>query len=104
MRINYASSKLQKTLQNEKILLKCYGARQANKITQRMSELFAANSLHDIGCNRATRLHTLSGQYKECFAIDLVHPFRLVFKPEDGDKNDFTSITIVKIIEIIDYH
>ncbi len=69
-----------------------------------MNELKAATSLQDINFIRATRLHSLSGKYKNCFAIDLIHPYRLVLKQEDGNKDDLKTITSVKIIEIANYH
>ena len=45
------------------------------------------------------------------FAIDLVHPFRLVFEPnhdplprrKDGGI-DLEQVTAIKILEVVDYH
>ena len=47
---------------------------------------------------RIGRCHPLKGNRKNQYAVDLVHPYRLVFeKVED-------QIQIVSITEIIDYH
>lgn len=71
MKINYNSNKLRKTLENQKKLVRVYGDKQAAKITQRMSELYAAISLSDIQYNRAARLHSLSGKDKNYMAISI---------------------------------
>ena len=42
--------------------------------------------------------HPLKGNRKNQFAVDLVHPYRLVFEKKG------TEIQIANIIEIIDYH
>jgi proteic killer suppression protein len=55
----------------------------------------------------SARLHRLKGDRSGEYAIDLVHPFRLVIKPiliEDGNLNKLSSINIVRIEEVTDYH
>lgn len=77
-----------------------------NKLTQRVRELDNAPNLGDIKNIPAARLHRLEGQRADEFAVDLIHPFRLIFKPilEDADLDKLESITIVRIEEVIDYH
>ncbi len=104
MKINFRSKKLKKKFETRKELERSYGARQARKITQRMNELYAAESLHDIKNIPSSRLHQLSGNYKDYFAIDLVHPYRLIIRPEDGDIEDYRTITNLEIIKVDDYH
>ncbi|MCK4248384.1 MAG: type II toxin-antitoxin system RelE/ParE family toxin [Candidatus Omnitrophica bacterium] len=104
MEITYKTTKLKKVFEGRKKLIKDFGPRQAYKITQRMNELHAAVSLHDIKCNPSAGLHALSGKYKDYLAIDLNHPYRLIIEPEDGDREDYRTITIVKIIKVEDYH
>jgi proteic killer suppression protein len=104
MKINFRSKKLKKKFESKKELERTYGTRQAKKITQRMNELYAAVSLHDIKCNPSSGLHQLSGNYKDYLAIDLVHPYRLIFRPEDGEIKNYRTITIVEIIKVEDYH
>lgn len=104
MKINFKSKKLKKKFETRKELEKAYGTRQAKKITQRMNELYAAESLQDIKHIPSSRLHQLSGNYKNCFAIDLLHPYRLIIKPEDGETEDLRTITFVEIVTVEDYH
>lgn len=104
MEILYKNKKLKKTFESSKELVKSYGDRMAKKIVQRMNELIAAESLFDIRCNPSARLHLLDGNYKNNFAIDLVHPYRLIIQPGDGEITDVKTIKIVEIIKVIDYH
>jgi|APSaa5957512576_1039674.scaffolds.fasta_scaffold165213_1 plasmid maintenance system killer protein len=104
MKINFKSKKLKKKFETRKELEKAYGTRQAKKITQRMNELYAAESLQDIKHIPSSRLHQLSGNYKTCFAIDLVPPYRLIIKPEDGDIEDLRTMTLVEVVNVEDYH
>ena len=104
MKITFKSRKLKKKFETKKELERAYGTRQAKKITQRMNELYAAESLHDIKCNPSSRLHQLSGNYEDYLAIDLVNPYRLIIEPEDGEIENYRTITIVKIIKVEDYH
>ncbi len=104
MKISFKSKKLKKKLEAKKELEKAYGTRQAKKITQRMNELYAAESLQDIKHIPSSRLHQLSGNYKNCFAIDLLHPYRLIIKPEDGEIEDLKTITLVEVVKVEDYH
>ena len=47
---------------------------------------------------RIGRCHPLTGDRNGQFAVDLVHPYRLVFE-KNGEE-----IQIANIIEIVDYH
>ncbi|HHV72622.1 MAG TPA: hypothetical protein GXX38_08460 [Clostridia bacterium] len=107
MKIYFKSRKLKKQCEDPKEAQKEYGARIGNKLTQRVNELKSAPNLADIKKIPAARLHRLEGQRINEFAVDLVHPFRLVFKPIlEGNANldDLDSITVVRIEEVIDYH
>ena len=70
----------------------------AGKIIQRVNELTAADSVEMLLKYQIGRCHSLKGDRKGQFAMDLVHPFRLVFE-KSGNK-----IQVAKIIEIEDYH
>ncbi|MBT3881270.1 MAG: hypothetical protein HON76_16465 [Candidatus Scalindua sp.] len=104
MKINFKSKKLKKKFETKKELEKAYGTRQARKLTQRMNELYASESLQDIKHIPSSRLHQLSGNYKNCFAIDLLHPYRLIIKPEDGEIEDLRTITLIEVVKVEDYH
>lgn len=107
MELDYKSNKLKKQCEDPKVAQKKYGAIIENKLTQRVAELRAATSLLDIKNNPSARLHKLKGKRGNRYAVDLVHPFRLVFKPvlqKDRDIDKLESIKKVRIEEVIDYH
>jgi len=107
MILEYKTNKLKKQCENPNIAKKEFGSDIGNKLTQRMGELLAATNLLDIKCLPSARLHRLEGNRSDQYAVDLVHPHRLVFKPileNDGDIKKLEIITIVKIEEVTDYH
>lgn len=60
---------------------------------------------------RPHRCHQLSGDRDEEFAIDIVHPFRLVFEvahdpiPRDEFGGvDKERVTAIRFLEVTDYH
>lgn len=70
----------------------------ATLIHQRIGEIKAATSVDMLIQFSIGRCHQLQGNRKGEYAMDLVHPYRLVF--ENNDK----AIQFVKIINIEDYH
>ncbi len=92
-------------------MLKELGSKTAEKLKQRMAELYAADYLKDIDLLPGPRLHQLKGKRKGQFAVDLAHPFRLIFKPsnkpiptrKEGGV-DLELIDKIEIIVITDYH
>lgn len=67
-------------------------------IHQRIDELKAATSVEMLIQFSIGRCHSLQGNRKGEYAMDLVHPYRLIF-----EKND-QEIQFVRIINIEDYH
>lgn len=107
MIVRYKSNKMRKRCEDPKVAQKDYGPNIGNKLTQRVAELIAATSLLDIKNNPSARLHRLKGDRSTEYAVDLIHPFRLILKPmdiEDGDLNKLNTINIVRIEEVEDYH
>ena len=87
------------------------GAKRARRLQQRMMELKAAISLDDISRLPPARCHELTGNRKGQLSVDLEHPYRLLFIPTNNPlpetKNgglDWTEVTEIEIIEIIDTH
>jgi len=88
-----------------------WGVENARKIRQRLAELNAAATLADVGRLPPVRLHTLKGDRKGQFAVDVKHPFRLLFElahdpvplKHDGGV-DMARITRVRVLSIEDYH
>jgi len=107
MNIKYKTKKIKKQCEDPKIAQKDYGTKIGNKLTQRVRELSAATSLLDISYLPSARLHRLEGSRADEYAADLVHPFRLIFKPileVGGDIGKLDSINVIRIEEVIDYH
>lgn len=111
MVISFASSQLQKLCNSEKVMQKKLGAPMAEKLQQRLAELQAADNLADISRLPPPRCHELKQDRQGDLAVDLVHPNRLIFRPDhdpipakaDGGL-DWAQVTRIVIVEIADYH
>ena len=110
MDIVFTNNKLEKIFNSEKLLKKEYG-NQAQKIMLRMQVLRAANCLEDVSVQKPDRRHELSGQKKGIFAVDLKHPYRLLFEPNDKPVPkktdggiDLSKVFSIKILSVEDYH
>ena len=79
-------------------LQRTYGQDMADKIHQRVDEINAADTVELMIQFRIGRCHPLSQNRKGQYAVDLVHPYRLVFEKKGGE------IQIANILEIVDYH
>lgn len=101
MEITYRNTKLKKTLEDEKALIRHYGRRMADLINQRILELQAAENPQCLP--PACRFHEHNGGRKGLFSLDLVHPKRLIVCPT-CEYEDYTKITSVEIYEIMDPH
>lgn len=70
----------------------------AEKIHLRIYEIDAANTVEEMIQFHIGRCHALQGNRKNQYAMDLTHPYRLVFEKQGNE------IQIANIIEIVDYH
>lgn len=77
----------------------------------RLAVLKAARALALVPATPPDRRHQLRGDRDEQFAVDLVHPHRLVFEanhdpiPRKEDQGiDLEQVTAITIINVIDYH
>ena len=111
MEIIFRTKRLKKIFCSSKDLKRNYGERTARLIQNRLAVLSNASSLSRVPRIRPERLHQLSGNRKGQFAVDLVHPRRLIFEPnhdpmpvnkEGGIDRDM--VTAITIIEVTDYH
>jgi toxin HigB-1 len=96
--IRYKSKKIQKICCDPKAARKAYGERMSKILSQRIDEMTAAESVEEMMRCRIGRCHLLMGDLKGKYALDLVHPYRLIFTQVGED------IQIAEIQEIIDYH
>jgi len=111
--ISFKSKKLGKEFNEGKKLEKVYGSHRASKILIRLTELRAASCLYDFWPPKIGpgRCHELTGNRKGQLSVDLDHPYRLIFVPNqepiprksDGGL-DWKQVTAIKIIEIEDTH
>ena len=111
MQIAFRNKKLHKTCSVEKEAIKAYGPKCARKLMRRMMELSAFENLAQVPHIPPFRRHELTGKLKGTFAVDLEHPFRLLFTPnhdpipnlEEGGI-DLKKVTAIQIESIEDYH
>lgn len=98
MLIEYKNNKIEKVCTNAYEAEKKYGREMAEKIQLRIDQISAALSVEMMVQYKIGRCHPLKGKRKEQYAVDLVHPHRLVFEKKGNE------IQIANIIEIVDYH
>ena len=98
MNITYKTRKLEKICTDAKAAEKAHGWRMAKVIHQRIDQITAADSVEMLMNSHIGGCHQLEHNRKGQYAVDLVHPYRLVFE-KHGD-----TIQIAHILEIIDYH
>lgn len=111
MEIQFRTARMQRACSSERESNRQWGPQNARRIRQRLAELHAADNLADIGTLPAARLHLLRGDRVGQFAVDVVHPFRLIFEPmhdplprkADGGI-DLSKVTRIRILEMTDYH
>lgn len=98
MKITYKTRKLEKICTDVRTAEKAHGREMAEIIDQRIGEIRAADSVEMLMKFHIGRCHQLKLNRKGQYAVDLIHPYRLVFE-KHGD-----VIRIAHIIEIVDYH
>ena len=98
MKITYKTSKIEKVCTIASAADKKYGPEMAEKIHQRIDEIDASDTIEEMIQFHIGRCHSLKGNRKGQYAMDLVHPYRLVFEKIG------TKIQIANIMEIVDYH
>lgn len=98
MEILYRSKKLRKVCTDANVARKEYGDEMARKIHQRIDAIKAADTVEILVQGYIGRCHLLTGNRAGQYAMDLVHPYRLVFIKIGQE------IQIARIQEIIDYH
>lgn len=111
MQIRFANARLRKLCEDEQVMLRKLGDRQARMLMKRLMEFRAAATLSDIGRLPGARCHQMKGDRQGQLTVDLVYPERLVFEPDhdpiptkpDGGM-DWSKITAVWVVEIADTH
>ena len=98
MQIEYKNNRIAKICTNISEAEKKHGKEMAEKIHLRMKQISAAMSIDMLLQYKIGRCHQLKGSRKEQYAMDLVHPYRLIFEKKGNE------IQIAYIMEIVDYH
>ncbi|MFH1058799.1 MAG: killer suppression protein [Pseudomonadota bacterium] len=111
MDISFKNNKLARSCNSRDAAVKRWGAVNAARIMQRLKELQHSDTLADVFILPAARCHELKGSLKGRFAVDALHPFRLIFAPahnplpyKDDGGLDLEKITAVVILDVEDYH
>ena len=111
MEIIFRTKRLKRIFCSSKDLKRNYGEHTARLIQNRLAVLNNVSSLSRVPRSRPERLHQLNGNRKGQFAVDLVHPRRLIFEPNhdpipvnEDEGIDRDKVTAITIIEVTDYH
>ncbi len=111
MEVSFKSHKLEEIFTRRGGLRKAYGDRMERVIGNRINLLLGASNLSEVPTRSPERRHQFAGTRKGQFAIDLVHPHRLILKPnhepvprKDDGGIDLNQITAITIIGVVDYH
>ncbi len=110
MEVIFKDPKIKELILNESKLVQKYGPQVAKQVYQRMAEILA--SLHFLMLKELPNgLHPLKRERKGQFALDLGPAYRLIIEPANNPlprRPDgmviFERITVIRIIEITDYH
>lgn len=111
MDVTFNKKKQKKIFESPDLLFSEYGKEMGKVIMRRMSLLQAAPTLNEVPHTPPSRRHELKGKYKGNFAVDLKHPYRLIFEPNhnpvpkkpDGGI-DLKKVSSITILEVKDYH
>ena len=98
MQITYKNNNLERVCTDASFATRRYGKQMAEKIHMRIDEIRASDSFELMIQFKIGKCHSLTGERKGQYAVDLVQPFRLVFEQVESE------IRIANILEIVDYH
>ena len=110
MDVSYANSRIRKICTDAKVAQKELGRDGAQTLQERLEQMFDAENLETLRFAAGT-WHELKGDRKGQLACNIMKLTRLVFTPAndplpikpDGGL-DWTQVTAVENIEIVDYH
>lgn len=109
--ISFKNKKMKRIFESNAELKKEFGKVNARFIQRRMAFLNAAPNLSHVPRRPPERCHQLKGRRSEQFAVDVEHPFRLVFIPahspipttKDGGV-ELQQVTAIEILVVEGYH
>jgi len=98
VRIEYRNNQIRRICTDAYEAEKRHGKAMAERIHMRVDQIAAASSVEMMIEYRIGRCHCLKGKRREQYAVDLIHPYRLVFEKKGNE------VQIARIMEIVDYH
>jgi len=109
--VYFRTSKFRKQTQTSETARREWGERRGKLLRRRLDELAAAPNLETMKKLPGARCHELTGNLKGKLAVDLDHPYRLLFEPahdpmpcKDDGGLDWAKVTAITVLEITDYH
>lgn len=111
MDILFQDRKLGKVCNDDSLLIQKFGPVRAKLIKRRLYQCRAAENLEVLRSLPQVRCHELKGKREGTLAVDLDHPYRLIFEPAndpiprklDGGL-DWTRVTTIRVLSVEDYH
>jgi len=98
MKVTFRNKKLERECTELDVGTRRYGLDMALKILERIIEIENIGSVEQLIMFSIGRCHSLNGNRRGQYAMDLIQPYRLIFTKDE------TEIKVVKIIEITNYH
>lgn len=103
MHITYKTKSLEKECLDISKATRSYGINCARILHRRIREIKASESIEEMINYKIGRCHALKGNYDGKYALDLEHPFRLIFE-RIKSSDTICDIQIVLLLEVKDYH
>lgn len=111
MDILFGDQKLAKVCGNDSLRIRKFGPMRAELLRQRLAQFRAAKNLEVLRWLPQVRCHELKSNREGTLAVDLGHPYRLIFEPANNpiprktDSGlDWTSVTVIRVLSVEDYH
>ena len=111
MEITFRTKRVQNDCSTLSRAKRRWGTQRGELVVRRLAELRASRTLAIVQKLPQARCHQLGQNRKGQFAIDLGHPFRLIFRPTndplpqtDDGSIDLARVTAIQILEVVDYH
>ena len=98
MEVTYKNKKLEAICENYSKAVKAYGEDIASRIHLRIDQIKSSESVEFMMTYSIGRCHKLKHDRAGTYAVDLTHPYRLVFEVKEDE------IQIANILEVVDYH
>ncbi|MFO0640300.1 MAG: hypothetical protein U0183_13860 [Polyangiaceae bacterium] len=107
--IFFKTAKLMKVCNNAALLQAAYGQENARRIRHRLFVLQSMRTLAEVPKLPPERCHALKGDLLGYYAVDVLHPFRIVFTPLTPacgrtSAERLRVVTAITIHDILDYH